>query len=95
MKRGSIIIFLFFAVLWSACHHPAVKTPCPIQQQELSIVDSLMWTQPDNALTRLLSCYDTIKDRHYANLLLAELLYKNYYEQTNRAELLEAVTYYD
>ncbi len=34
-------------------------------------------------------------DRHYANLLLAELLYKNYYAQTNRAELLEAVAYFD
>lgn len=95
MKHGRIIIFLLLAFFWSACHHPAVKTPCPVQQQELSIVDSLMWTQPDSALTRLLSCYDTIKDRHYANLLLAELLYKNYYEQTNRAELLKAVAYYD
>ena len=34
-------------------------------------------------------------NRHYANLLLAELLYKNYYAQTNRAELLQAVGYFD
>ena len=37
----------------------------------------------------------TAYDRHYANLLLAELLYKNYYAQTNRAELQQAVGYFD
>ena len=96
MKYGRIIVFLFFAVLWSACRRP-VETSCiaASQRQELLAIDSLMWTQPDSALTRLLSCYDTVDDRHYANLLLAELLYKNYHEQTNRTELLEAVAYYD
>ncbi len=34
-------------------------------------------------------------NRHYAHLLLAELLYKNDYAQTNRTELLQAVTYFD
>ena len=34
-------------------------------------------------------------DHHYAHLLLAELLYKNDYAQTNRAELLQAVAYFD
>ena len=34
-------------------------------------------------------------NRHYAHLLLAELLYKNYQPQTNRVELLEAVGYFD
>ena len=34
-------------------------------------------------------------NRHYANLLLAELLYKNDYAQTNRPALLQAVTYFD
>jgi len=37
----------------------------------------------------------TTFDDHYANLLLAELLYKNDYAQTNRAELLRAVGYFD
>ena len=37
----------------------------------------------------------TAYDRHYANLLLSELLYKNDYGQTNREELLEAVAYFD
>ena len=34
-------------------------------------------------------------NRHYAQLLLAELLYKNDYAQTNRAELLQAVDFFD
>ena len=74
---------------------------------ELSTVDSLLWQQPDSALTCLLPYFDTCKDtqfsvstvtaydRHYANLLLAELLYKNDYAQTNRMELLQAVGYFD
>ena len=33
--------------------------------------------------------------RHYAHLLLAELLYKNDCAQTNRKELLQAVAYFD
>ncbi|MBQ6771757.1 MAG: hypothetical protein IJP44_12370 [Bacteroidales bacterium] len=34
-------------------------------------------------------------NRHYAHLLLAELLYKNDSAQTNRVELRQAVAYYD
>ena len=34
-------------------------------------------------------------NRHYAHLLLAELLYKNYQPQTNRAELQKVVAYFD
>ena len=34
-------------------------------------------------------------DRHYAHLLLAELLYKNDHGQNNRDDLLKAVAYFD
>ena len=80
---------------------PSVISP------ELSAIDSLMWQQPDSALMRLLPYFDTCRDvsrnvstsaeynRHYAHLLLAELLYKNDYALTNRAELLRAVDYFD
>ena len=34
-------------------------------------------------------------NRHYAHLLLSELLYKNDYPQTNRPALQQAVTYFD
>ena len=37
----------------------------------------------------------TTYDRHYAHLLLAELLYKDGYAQTNRTELRQAVAYFD
>ena len=72
---------------------------------ELSAIDSLMWQQPDSALACLLPYFDTCRDgvhtvstdydRHYANLLLSELLYKNDYTQTNRPALWQAVAYFD
>ena len=78
----------------------------PVASPELSVIDSLMWQRPDSALAMLLPCFDTCRadvsrsvstthDRHYAHLLQAELLYKNDSAQTNRAELQQAVAYYD
>ena len=76
-----------------------------IRRSQLSAIDSLMWQQPDSALACLLPWFDTCGDamnrvstaydRHYAHLLLAELLYKNDYAQTNRKELRQAVAYFD
>ena len=66
-----------------------------------------MWQQPDSALSCLIAYLDTCGegmhtvfsvtqyDRHYAQLLLAESLYKNYCEQTNRAALRQAASYLD
>ena len=75
---------------------------------ELSAIDSLMWHQPDSALACLIPYFDTCcrdakfcvsttteYNRHYAHLLLAELLYKNDYAQTNRPALQQAVAYFD
>ena len=75
---------------------------------ELSAIDSLMWHQPDSALACLIPYFDTCcrdakfcvstttaYNRHYAHLLLAELLYKNDYAQTNRPALRQAVSYFD
>ena len=77
-------------------------TPSPT----LLFVDTLMWQRPDSALTCLLPYFDTCcrdgvhtvsttHDCHYANLLLAELLYKNDNPQLNRAKLRQAVGYFD
>lgn len=86
---------MFVAMVMTACHRPVetVHTPSA-QRRELAAIDSLMWTYPDSALTRLIPCFDDASyaameesDRHYAHLLLAELLYKNDYTQTNRADL--------
>ena len=92
-------------VACSSCHE--ASTPIEVAP-ELAAVDSLMWRQPDSALVLLLPCLDTCcgdakfcvatatkHNRHYAHLLLAELLYKNDYGQSNRKDVLEAVPYFD
>ncbi len=100
MKARCNFIVLLLGFL-AACTRPSqapelVEGPSP----ELVAVDSLMWRQPDSALALLLPWFDSVAvpveyDLHYAHLLLSELLYKNYYEQTNRAELLQAEAYFD
>ena len=64
-----------------------IASPTNIVSPELSAIDSLMWRQPDSALARLIPYFDTCCrdakfcvsttttiNRHYANLLLSELL---------------------
>jgi len=108
MKRWFNIAFLSCVLAFSAYNRP-VETQnfasLPHIDPALQAIDSLMWQQPDSALACLLPWFDTCRDaihcvsttydRHYAHLLLAELLYKNYYAQSNRAELRQAVAYYD
>ena len=63
----------------------------------LQAIDSLMWQQPDSALLALMAYEGDASEynHHYAQLLTSELLYKNYYAQTNRPELQQAVAYFD
>ena len=63
-------------------------------------IDSLMWQQPDSALTVMLEFagseeVDSLNEfeGHYCQVLVAELLFKNYYKQINRTEVLQAVGY--
>ena len=99
---------MMLLALLSACHpkqDDSVETQDlaslqPVPSVELQAIDSLLWQQPDSALALLLPWFDTVDsnetfDNHYAHLLLAELLYKNDYAQTNREELLQAVAYFD
>ena len=103
MKRRLYIAFLFMVILAACNSNKQVPEPVEGPSPALSAIDSLMWVQPDSALAMIVdywNCRDvsgnvSTFDRHYAHLLLAELLYKNYYDQTNRAELLEAVGYFD
>jgi len=68
---------------------------------ELLHIDSLMWLQPDSAtkeLSRFWANYnidstDTF-NKHYFNLLVSEIRYKNGIPQ-NRERLLKAVNYFD
>ncbi len=100
MNGRRCIALLLMAVFMAACTS-SIKVPEPAEgpTHALLTVDSLLWQQPDSALACLVSCFDacttTEYNRHYANLLLSELLYKNDYAQTNRPELQQAVAYFD
>ena len=79
-------------------HGRSVEGPSP----KLSAIDSLMWQQPDSALAVMLefaanSEVDSLGEfeGHYCQVLIAELLYKNNYAQSNRTEVLKAVGYFD
>ena len=79
-----------------------------VASPQLQAIDSLMWRQPDSALAVLLNYLsddgkdaarhvstDQTFDNHYTQLLVSELLYKNDCAQTNRKDLLKAVSYFD
>ena len=65
-------------------------------------IDSLMWKQADSALKVMMEFAGSeaadsldVFEGHYCQVLIAELLYKNFYKQSNRKELLKAVGYFD
>ena len=101
MKRIMYIIgFWLGLAMLAACNKSVepVERPC----QELEEIDTLMWHQPDSALKVMLEfagseAADSIGvfEGHYCQVLVAELLFKNYYAQSNRAEVLKAVGYFD
>lgn len=69
---------------------------------ELAEIDSLMWRQPDSAFAMLQefassAAADSLDEfnGHYCQMLIAELLFKNDYGQSNREEVLKAVHYFD
>ena len=69
---------------------------------ELSSIDSLMWRQPNSAFVRVRQFVASPKadslnvfEGHYCQMLISELLYKNYKQQSNRDDLLLAVDYFD
>ena len=68
----------------------------------LENIDSLMWRQPDSALAVMMEFAGSEAangldafEGHYCQVLVAELLFKNYYGQSNRKEVVKAVRYYD
>ena len=68
----------------------------------LENIDSLMWWRADSAFAMLQefassAAADSLDEfnGHYCQVLVAELLFKNYYAQSNRAEVLKAVGYFD
>ena len=70
--------------------------------EALEGIDSLMWRQADSALKVMLEFAGSevadgmdVFEGHYCQVLIAELLYKNDYGQSNREEVLKAVHYFD
>ena len=109
MKRVMHILN-YFAVLtiMVACSQPTkVEAPEPCRSvagptQELAAIDTLLWHQPDSALAVMMEFAGSPEtdgmdafEGHYCQVLVAELLYKNYYKQSNRKELMKAVHYFD
>ena len=84
---------------------PVVAEPCRSVEgptYELSQIDTLMWHHPDSAFAVLMEFAASPKadsmdvfEGHYCQVLIAELLYKNDYGQSNREEVLKAVAYFD
>ena len=102
MKWKHLILFLAVVVAACSTRHPVETRLIASQNQQLQAIDSLMWRQPDSALMLLVDFAASPQadspstfDGHYFQILLSELLYKNDCEQTNRAELLKAVDYFD
>ena len=87
---------------------PPTTSPRPspggegVASRTLENIDSLMWRQPDSALTVMLEFAGSEEadilnefEGHYCQVLVAELLFKNYYRQINRTEVLRAEGYFD
>ncbi|MCR5657805.1 MAG: hypothetical protein K6G25_00595 [Bacteroidales bacterium] len=105
MKLRLFIVLFAFCALFSGCHKPDLEPsalPVSPLHDTLASIDSLMWHQPDSAFAVLQRFAESLKmdsldtfDRNYCQLLMSELLYQNENEQSNRAELLKAVGYFD
>ena len=70
--------------------------------EDLENIDSLMWKEPDSALKVMMEFAGSPEadnlnefEGHYCQVLIAELLFKNDYGQSNREEVLKAVGYFD
>ena len=97
------ITLLLLSVILLSCTH-SVITPPPVSasHEALADIDSIMWHQPDSALKVMMQFAaspeaDSLNEfeEHYCQMLVAELLYKNDYGQSNREEVLKAVHYFD
>ena len=97
---------LLLAVMVGCKPHTTSPLPSPggegVVSRTLENIDSLMWRQPDSALTVMLEFAGSAEadsldefNGHYCQVLVAELLYKNDWGQSNREELLKAVGYFD
>ena len=97
--------FLIGLAMLVACSKPVkVEAPELVEGQILALsqIDTLMWHHPDSALAVMMEFTASPKadsldvfEGHYCQVLIAELLFKNDYGQSNREEVLKAVRYFD
>ena len=85
----------------AAARHPLSEGEGPAHEALVGI-DSLMWKEADSALAVMMEFAGSEAangmdafEGHYCQVLVAELLFKNYYKQSNREEVLKAVGYFD
>jgi len=107
VKARFYIGFVLLVAVVVGCNTPTTSPrPSPggegVALRTLEGIDSLMWKQPDSALAVMMEFAAKVEadsmdafEGHYCQLLISELLYKNYYGQSNREELLKAVGYFD
>ena len=100
-------IGIVLMVLVVGCKPPTTSPrPSPggegVASRALENIDSLMWWRADSALAVMMEFAaspeaDSLNEfeGHYCQVLISELLYKNYYRQSNRKDLLKAVGYFD
>ncbi len=100
----ALLAFAFTVACTSKVKAPESAVPELVEgpSAELGAIDSLMWRQPDSALTVMLEFAGSAEvdsldefNGHYCQVLISELLYKNDWKQSNREELLKAVGYFD
>ena len=101
MRLWHIIVLMWLTVFAASCGNRSGGDTFKVSP-ELSTIDSLMWKNPDSALTVMIEFAaspeaDSLNafEGHYCQVLIAELLFKNDYAQSNRTELLKSVGYFD
>ncbi len=104
MRLWHIIVLMVLVV---GCKPPTTSPrPSPggegVASQMLVDIDSLMWVEADSALKVMLEFAGSeeadsmdVFEGHYCQVLMAELLFKNDYAQSNRTEVLKAVGFFD
>ena len=106
MKLCVYIGTVLMAVLMGCVCSPTSPRPSSVgdgkSYRTLEGIDSLMWQQPDSALKMMMEFAaspeaDSLNEfeAQYCQVLIAELLFKNDYAQSNREEVLKAVGYFD
>ena len=95
-------IWIAVALMVACTPSAQIDEPAEGPSEELSAIDTLMWHQPDSALAQLQRFVvspeaDSLDEfeGHYCQVLIAELLFKNDYGQSNREEVVKAVHYFD